>query len=123
MKIQIKTYWPAIFGLVTATMLFCLPGEEFPEAGWLEDIQLDKIIHVGLFFVLVILWCLPSGSRISPKGINRVYLYITFAFFVYGIAIEFIQRYFVPHRSFDIFDIVADTVGCVAGFIVAKKIS
>ena len=123
MKIQIKTYWPAIFGLVTATMLFCLPGEEFPEAGWLEDIQLDKIVHVGLFFTLVILWCLPSGARTSRERTNRVYIYITLAFLVYGIAIEFIQRYFVPHRSFDIFDIVADTVGCVAGFIVAKKIS
>jgi VanZ family protein len=45
------------------------------------------------------------------------------AFLVYGIAIEFIQRNFVPHRSFDFFDIVADAVGCVVGFIVAKKIS
>ncbi len=123
MEIQIKTYWPAILGLVTATILFCLPGEEFPEAGWLEDIQLDKIVHVGLFFTLVILWCLPSGARTSRERTNRVYIYITLAFLVYGIAIEFIQRNFVPHRSFDVFDIVADAVGCVVGFIVAKKIS
>jgi VanZ family protein len=123
MKIQIKTYWPAVFGLVAATMLFCLPGEEFPEAGWLEDIQLDKIVHVGLFFTLVVLWCLPSGIRTNQQRINRVYLYITLAFFAYGIAIEFIQRDFVPHRSFDFFDIVADTIGCVTGFVVARKIS
>ena len=123
MEIQIKTYWPAILGLVTATILFCLPGEEFPKGGWLEDIQLDKIVHVGLFFTLVILWCLPSGARTSRERTNRVYIYITLAFLVYGIAIEFIQRNFVPHRSFDVFDIVADAVGCVVGFIVAKKIS
>jgi VanZ family protein len=123
MKIQIKSYWPAVFGLIAATMLFCLPGEEFPEAGWLEDIQLDKIVHVGLFFTLVVLWCLPSGIRTSQKRINRVYLYITLAFFAYGIAIEFIQRNFVPHRSFDFFDIVADSIGCVAGFVIARKIS
>lgn len=123
MKIQIKSYWPAILGLMVATMLFCLPGEEFPEAGWLEDIQLDKIVHVGLFSTLVVLWCLPSGIRTNQQRINRVYLYITLAFFAYGIAIEFIQRDFVPHRSFDFFDIVADTIGCVAGFVVARKIS
>jgi VanZ family protein len=123
MKIQIKSYWPAILGLLIATMLFCLPGEEFPEAGWLEDIQLDKIVHVGLFFTLVVLWCLPSGIRTNEQRVNRVYLYITLAFFAYGIAIEFIQRDFVPHRSFDFFDIVADTIGCVAGFVVARKLS
>lgn len=124
MRIQINTFWPAVFGLIVATMLFCLPGEEFPEASWLEDIQLDKLVHIGLFFVLVVLWCLPSASSINNRHrLNRVYAWITFAFLVYGVAIEFIQRDFVPHRSFDFFDIVADGIGCVVGFVVARKIS
>jgi VanZ family protein len=52
-----------------------------------------------------------------------VYLLITLVYIVYGIAIEFIQRDFIPHRSFDLFDIVADTLGCVVGWIVVKRIS
>ncbi|WP_276373293.1 VanZ family protein [Chryseolinea sp. H1M3-3] len=121
LKIQIKSFWPAAFGLVVATLLFCLPGEEFPQAGWLENLQLDKIIHVGLFFMLVVLWCLPVQHRAQNK--LRASLFITLAFIVYGIAIEFIQRDFIPHRSFDIFDIVADTLGCFLGWIVLKKSS
>ena len=40
---------------------------------------------------------------------------------VYGIAMEFVQKYFVPNRSFEIGDIIADTIGSIAGFMVATK--
>ena len=103
-----------------ATLLFCLPGEEFPEAGWLEQIHLDKIVHVGLFFLLVVIWCLPIQSRAKNKA--QVNLYVTLAFIMYGVIIEVIQLNFIPHRSFDVFDIVADTVGCFAAWLVCEQI-
>jgi VanZ family protein len=118
-RIQIKSFLPAIFGLIVATLLFCLPGEEFPEAGWLEQIHLDKIVHVGLFFILVVIWCLPIQSRIKNK--TQVNLYVTLAFIVYGIIIEIIQLNFIPHRSFDVFDIIADTVGCFGAWVVVNR--
>lgn len=123
MKAQIKSFWPAIVGLIIATLLFCLPGEEFPEAGWMDELHLDKFIHVGLFIMLVVLWCLPSGYRLeNKKRINTRYIQIALAFVIYGIAIEFIQRHFIPHRSFDFFDIIADAGGCVVGLILVRKI-
>ena len=39
----------------------------------------------------------------------------------YGIAMEFVQKYFVPFRSFDLGDIIADGVGCLAGFFYSIK--
>lgn len=119
-RIQIKSFWPAVLGLIVATLLFCLPGEEFPEAGWLEQIHLDKIVHVGLFFLLVVIWCLPIQSRAKNKA--QVNLYVTLAFIMYGVIIEVIQLNFIPHRSFDVFDIVADTVGCFAAWLVCEQI-
>ena len=124
MKIQIHSFWPAIAGLIIATLLFCLPGQEFPEAGWLDQIHFDKVVHVGLFAMLVILWSLPLRSRVGDQGkLSRMHLGITLAYILYGVAIEFIQRDFIPHRSFDVFDIVADAVGCVVGWIMVKRIS
>ena len=123
-KIQIHSFWPAIAGFIIATLLFCLPGEEFPDTGWLDQIHFDKVVHIGLFSLLVILWSLPLRSRLKEKQrLNQVYLLITLVYIVYGIAIEFIQRDFIPHRSFDLFDIVADTLGCVVGWIVVKRIA
>lgn len=123
MKIQINSFWPAVVGFVIATLLFCLPGEEFPEAGWLDKIHFDKVVHIGLFAMLVVLLCLPFRSRLkSLRRLNQSYVWIMIGYIVYGIAIEFIQKDFIPHRSFDVFDIVADTVGCVTGYLVVRKL-
>ena len=122
LKIRITSFWPAVVALVVATLLFCLPGQEFRHINWLDKIHFDKFAHIGLFSVLVFLWILPPLSRVTDKQkINRMYLWIAVAFVAYGIAIEFIQLNFVPHRSFDFFDIVANTIGCAFGGIAASK--
>ena len=122
MKIQTKSFAPALIGLIVATLLFCLPGNQFSKAGWLEELELDKVVHIGLFTMLVFLWCLPFRSRVKQQRLNKIYLTITLAFVGYGIVIEFVQRNLIPYRSFDFFDIVADTVGCVIGLIVIRKL-
>jgi hypothetical protein len=122
-KIQTKSFVPAIGGLVVATLLFCLPGDRLSEAGWLEDLELDKVVHVGLFAMLVFLWCLPARWRVKDTDrLNSVYGWIAISFFAYGVIIEFVQRDLIPYRSFDLFDIVADTIGCFIGWIAIKKL-
>ena len=122
LKIRITSFWPAVVALIVATFLFCLPGQEFPHINWLDKIHFDKFAHIGLFSVLVFLWILPPQSRINDKQkVKRMYLWVALAFVFYGICIEFIQLNFVPYRSFDVFDIVANTVGCAFGGIVAKS--
>ena len=39
----------------------------------------------------------------------------------YGVVMELVQKYFIPFRSFDLMDILADGVGCVAGYFYAMK--
>jgi hypothetical protein len=113
MKITIKSFWPAIIALGGATILFCLPGDEFPEKSWFEKIFLDKWVHVGLFAVLVLLWSLPTLHRRSISArLHRVLIWIALAFFFYGVIIEFVQGNFIPHRTFGVDDMVADAIGC-----------
>ena len=35
----------------------------------------------------------------------------------YGVAMEFVQENWIPNRSFDVFDIAADTVGSFAAIL------
>jgi len=122
-KIRINSFWPVIFGLVGATLLFCLPGDRFSKAGWLEELELDKVVHIGLFAILVFLWCLPVQTRITePTRLSKMYIWITLSFVSYGVIIEFIQRDLIPYRSFDPFDIVADAIGCVIGWFAVRKL-
>lgn len=118
MKITIRTFWWAVIASIGATILFCLPGEDFPQEDWFEIVSLDKLIHVGLFAGLTGLWCLPLIHRIEEiaKLRNR-FMLIALGFVFYGVIIEFIQGNFIPHRSFGIDDMVADAIGCGIGFM------
>jgi VanZ family protein len=97
-----------------------LPGSAFPEKDWFDKIWLDKWIHIGLFSILVILWCriysIKEGEKLS------LFLYISFSCFLYGIAMEFVQKYLIPNRSFDPGDIVADGIGCAIGLLFALRV-
>jgi len=118
---KIRSFIPGVVALIVATVLFCLPGKEFPESGWFEKIFLDKWIHVGLFASLVALWTLPFIHRIDEIRQRVLFVWIALGFIVYGVAIEFIQGWFIPHRSFGVDDIVADAVGCGAGLLFALR--
>jgi VanZ family protein len=122
MRISIKTFWPAAIFLIVATVLFCLPGEEFPKKSWFDKIYLDKWIHVGLFAVLVLLWSLPLLHRIKIQSrLQKALIWTAVSFVAYGIIIEVIQGRFIPHRTFGVDDMVADAVGCGLGFFLAKR--
>ena len=122
MRLNLKTFWPAALSLITATILFCLPGDEFPEKSWFDKIYLDKWVHVGLFAVLVLLWSLPMLHRIKIQSrLHKVLMWIAVAFIFYGIIIEIIQGRYIPNRTFGVDDMVADAIGCGVGFFFAKR--
>jgi len=66
----------------------------------------DKLLHFGCFFYLVIIAWL---SRIMH---NEFCLYVIVL--AYGILIEIVQIY-IPYRSFEFLDILADLAGIIAG--------
>ena len=122
MKIPVKSFWPGAAAFVVATILFLLPGQEFPQEDWFDKIFLDKWIHIGLFAGLVSLWSLPFIYRVKDPGrLLTIFLWVAVGFVCYGIAIEFIQGSFIPFRTFGVDDMVADAVGCGIGFYFARK--
>ena len=110
---------------VLATILFLLPGASFPKQNWLTPffnfIGFDKWVHATIFFVLVYLWCRAFSQRTTLLSRKKVFLFILFTFIAYGILIEFIQKEFIVNRSFEVFDIAADTGGAVLGFMFASR--
>jgi VanZ family protein len=121
MKIVIRSFIPAVIAFIVATVLFCLPGEDFPKEDWFELISLDKLIHIGLFVTLVLLWCLPFiPIRKESSKLKALFIKIAFAFVLYGIAIEFVQDNFISNRTFGVDDMVADAIGCFIGLFLGN---
>ena len=60
MKIKPVSFLPAFAWFVIANFLFFMPGEDIPEATFLDDIYFDKWVHTGLFAGMVFLTAYPS---------------------------------------------------------------
>jgi VanZ family protein len=124
MKISIKKFIPGIAWFFIVLFLMCLPGSDVPTVGWLDKIYFDKWVHVGVFALLVLLFCWPFyNSSYNKKERLQYFIRIAIAISIWGLATEFIQKYFVPGRDFDVFDWAADTTGAfIAYWFCSKKL-
>ena len=81
-------------------------------------IWLDKWIHIGMFSIIVILWCWSIILKgFENNKLKNIFFYIGVGALLYGIGMEFIQKFYIPNRSFDAGDIVADATGCTIGVL------
>jgi VanZ family protein len=121
--IPLKKFTPAIGWFFLVLILLCLPGQQFPKTDdWLDKIFFDKWVHAGLFAVLAFLWMKPYVNSTLPKQhILQTIFKIALSVSIWGLATEFIQKYFAYHRSFDWWDWAADSVGAFFAYIVCKK--
>ena len=99
----------ALLWFLFISVLFFLPGSALPKAGWLDAIYFDKLVHCGFFALLVFLWLFyfPNALRYNWRVL------LLALFFAFGV--EVVQYYFIPNRSFYLFDVVADMTGAFAG--------
>ncbi len=98
----------AIIWFTFVTILLCIPGKKLPSIPWIGLFQVDKLVHIVLFFILTLLFC--KAAFVINKTQNWFWGIALF-FSIYGLGMEFVQENFVTNRSFDVWDIVADAIG------------
>ncbi|MES2006219.1 MAG: VanZ family protein [Bacteroidota bacterium] len=109
---------PVIAWFVISLVLLCLPGSTIPKYPWLAQIYADKWIHIGLFGMLCLLAGLPfRASGFENPVRKKWFVRITLLGILYGILMEFVQKYWIPNRSFELLDIVADSTGCLLAYL------
>lgn len=99
-----KNRWVAILWTLLILVACSWPGKQIPDA---PVSGFDKFVHAVLFGTFTFLWLLVYPQKAIQVIIAGV---------VYGIAIEFYQQIMPLDRSFDVLDIVADSVGVLLGF-------
>lgn len=98
----------AISWFAFVTFLLCIPGKKLPLILWVGLFQVDKIVHIILFFILSMFIC--KATFLINKT-QQWFWGIAFICSIYGVGMEFVQENFVENRAFDVWDIVADTIG------------
>ncbi len=118
-KKSLSTIWPALLWSIAIFILLIIPGKEFPQGP--EVPSFDKVIHAFLFGMLVWLWCVYF--RNSSKHIVNVWAFFLIFLLssIYGIAMEYVQKYFVENRAFEPGDIIADITGAAIGWLIALR--
>jgi hypothetical protein len=123
LKKNTVSWIPAVSWLVISTILLTLPGSSFPKENWLDKIAFDKWVHIAMFFIMVVLWSkAAAGNFNSPGSLKKVFAWIALAGLLYGTGMEFVQGSFISRRSFDGGDIVADGIGCLAGWLFSSRV-
>jgi VanZ family protein len=106
-KLYIPIAWTLVIGILLA-----LPGKMLPSEAKFSIPQFDKFVHIGLFGGFVFLWGLYLSAKSTPPKRLLSLLFIIFILScTYGISMEYVQKYFIPGRDFDLADIIADMIG------------
>ena len=76
--------------------------------------NLDKIMHFTAYFSLSLSWFFHFRDK--KKYILLILI------FLYGVLLEFMQGWFNPNRTKDVYDIVANSIGIIVAFMLFKYI-
>ncbi len=94
--------------------LLCIPGTAIPSEGVFATDGIDKVVHAILFGGIVLLWGFNLYFRRSDnQKWQQIIVMLTLFSVGLGIGLEFLQRDYIPNRSFDGFDIIADSAGAL----------
>jgi VanZ family protein len=115
-----KKFIPGIAWFFFVLVLMCLPGKDIPN---IEVVYFDKLVHTGVFGLLAILFCWPFyNSTFNNKERLQYFIKIAFAVSLWGLTTEFIQKYFISGRAFDLRDWAADSIGALIAYLFCKKV-
>ena len=118
LKPRFLLFIPALIWVIVIYVLLTLPESDLPQSPVFDIIYFDKWVHIGLFATLVFLFSFPLKKSYSSQ--SSVYLFVVLAAIAYGIAMEFVQKFFTSDRSFDVTDMIADAAGCFIGYAFIK---
>lgn len=113
---------PAILWFIVTIILLTLPGKDLPQSSLFDIPYFDKWVHLVMFFLLTTLFCFPfSTIRTKRSIIAAVFLKIGLCVILYGIIMEIVQQFFTSTRSFDVVDILFDSVGTLLGSLAIRQ--
>jgi len=108
-----RTFWFTLLWALFILFISVIPGEDLPS---LSIWEADKLAHALVYAMLcagVIL-----TLRIQNTWVKNRLKAIIFALVLcnlYGAGIECIQGLFLPSRTFDIYDLMANGIGTLMG--------
>ncbi|MFP4556599.1 MAG: VanZ family protein [Bacteroidales bacterium] len=121
---RIISFWKSITWALLILLACLLPSSSINKIADFSVPHFDKVVHFGIFFILTIL-LISDYNRMTDSRISYSQKLLASALivFAYGLAIELLQYFTIPSRSFETYDILANAIGIVSGLANYKPIS
>ena len=99
--------------LVTAAVvvMHCLPGTELDADDWWARFHVDKLLHLIAFCVLGLTWAIALAKQRRLQQGWQLELGLVVGSAIFGMVLEAIQGAWMPGRTFDLADVIADMTG------------
>jgi hypothetical protein len=105
----IRRLTPWIPAILWAGVLFFLSSRSWGDAPSRIPVD-DSVVHLGLYFVFGVLLALGRRLAVDPPSLARVFI----IGLLYALSDE-VHQLFVPGRTFDPMDLLADGLGVLIG--------
>lgn len=101
--------------IVLVFILLSIPGSQLPKTDtWWHLLPIDKAVHIVLFCSLMYSFLFYyAHCKNGFLQTTRAKAFTMIFCIVYGIGMEFYQKYFVPSRGFETADMLADAIGVI----------
>ncbi len=101
--------------LLVIFILLSMPSSGFSNTSkWFGDLPIDKVVHILLFCSLACSFFFYfEASNFRFLKTIRVKAWVLIFCILYGIGMEYYQKYFVPSRGFEVSDMLADAIGAL----------
>ena len=113
---KILKFWKP---LILALIIFygsVTSGSNLNKVTFFQINNIDKFIHLTLYFLLSISF---QSSLLRITLNKKQQILITLILVIsYGLIMEVFQFYFTSDRSAEIFDALANTLGCILGILI-----
>lgn len=116
---KLSSLW-LIAEIIFIFYMLTIPGNNLPRVNYWGQ---DKIIHIILFGSLMYAALFHFDQMDSSfVKTTRARALTMIVFILYGIGMEFYQKYFVPTRGFEVSDMLADAAGVIISLPIYQKL-
>jgi VanZ family protein len=116
---KLSSLW-LIAEIIFIFYMLTIPGNNLPRVNYWGQ---DKIIHIILFGSLMYAALFHFDQMDSSfVKTTRARALTMIACILYGIGMEFYQKYFVPTRGFEVSDMLADAAGVIMSLPIYQKL-
>ena len=105
--------------IAASVFQLCATYAMFMPTSGLPDLAIpffDKLAHIGIYLLSFLLWAFSFVQQTT--NYHRLVLKVALLLLFYGMVIEVIQGKWIPDRTFDSWDLLANFAGLLSGILV-----